>query len=382
MGKTILIAVVTLLMLPALSFAEGKSVYGEDNRLDYFAAAQDMKTLSDSVVSLWKTHSVETLNPGEVKLKTVSLDNYIMARNGGSNLCPGEKFREQPTGAFCSGALVGEDLMMTAGHCIRNAAECAATRIVFGYAVKKEGEAAVTTLPASEVYGCSRVIKRFRGKKPAPGNPAGQTQGADYALVQLDRKVTGHKPLPINRKADLKNGDGIVLIGYPLGLPLKIAGGAAVRDFSRVGYFTANLDAFVANSGSPVFNAMTRKIEGILVRGKVDFAYTPIEYPDFASMPYFVYSPAGCITMATYKQTEGGEDVTKISALSPFISELGFLDRVLFFIKMKLHDLTTTGKVAADLPEVKDVNSRAIQSIDITPSRVVSFDQPLPQGRR
>ncbi|MEK7721847.1 MAG: hypothetical protein AAB359_05610, partial [Elusimicrobiota bacterium] len=61
MGKTILIAVVTLLMLPALSFAEGKSVYGEDNRLDYFAAAQDMKILSDSVVSLWKTNSVETL---------------------------------------------------------------------------------------------------------------------------------------------------------------------------------------------------------------------------------------------------------------------------------------------------------------------------------
>ncbi|MDP2865287.1 MAG: serine protease, partial [Elusimicrobiota bacterium] len=299
--KTTLSAAAALLMLPILSFAEeAKSIYGEDNRLEYFAAAQDMKTLSDSVVSFWKATSIETLNPGGVKLKTVNFGDRL-------NLCPGEKFREQPIGAFCSGSLVGEDLVMTAGHCIKDDAGCAAARMVFGYAIKKEGGEAVTTMTASEVYSCAKIVKRFLGGEPDSANPTGQNLGADYALIKLDRKVTGHKPLAVNRGANLRKGDGITVIGHPVGLPLKVAGGATVRDFSKVGYFVADLDTFGGNSGSPVFNTRTKKIEGILVRGDEDFAD----------------SPAGCTTMATYEQTGGrGEDVTKISVLSASIPRL------------------------------------------------------------
>ena len=121
-----------------------------------------------------------------------------------ANLCPDEKFREQPIGAFCSGSLVGEDLVMTAGHCVKNDSDCADTRMVFGYAIKKEGEAAVTTLPSGEVYSCSKIVKRFLGGEPGSDNPEGQHLGADFALIQLDRKVTGHKPLAINRGTSLR----------------------------------------------------------------------------------------------------------------------------------------------------------------------------------
>ena len=299
--KTTLSAAAALLILPILSFAEeGKSIYGEDNRLEYFAAAQDMKTLSDSVVSFWKATSIETLNPGGVKLITANFGDRL-------NLCPGEKFREQPIGAFCSGSLVGEDLVMTAGHCIKDDAGCASARMVFGYAIKKAGGAAVTAMPASEVYSCAKIVKRFLGGEPNSANPTGQNLGADYALIKLDRKVTGHKPLAVNRSANLKKGDGITVIGHPVGLPLKVAGGATVRDFSKVGYFVADLDTFGGNSGSQVFNTRTKKIEGILVRGDEDFAD----------------SPAGCTTMATYEQTGGrGEDVTKIGVLSASIPKL------------------------------------------------------------
>lgn len=350
--KTTLSAAAALLILPLFTFAEaGKSIYGEDDRLEYFAATQDMKTLSDSVVSFWKAGQIEILNTGGVKLKTVNFGDRL-------NLCPGEKFREQPIGAFCSGSLVGEDLVMTAGHCIKNEAACAEARMVFGYAIKKEGGEAVTTMAASEVYSCSRIVKRFLGGEPGSTNPTGQNLGADFALLQLDRKVTGHKPLAINRGDNLKKGDGIFVIGHPVGLPLKVAGGATVRDFSKVGYFVADLDTFGGNSGSPVFNTRTRKIEGILVRGDEDF----------------VNSPAGCTTMATYEQTGGrGEDVTKISALTPFISKQGFLDRLLILMNVK-QDQITIVKAGVDSLEVKDVDSSEIQSIDITPSRVVTFD--------
>ena len=40
---------------------------------------------------------------------------------------------------------------------------------------------------------------------------------------------------------------------------------------SNLYYFTANLDTYRGNSGSPVFNAITHKVEGVLVRGEQDF---------------------------------------------------------------------------------------------------------------
>jgi V8-like Glu-specific endopeptidase len=332
--KTTLSAAAALLILPLFSFSEeGKSIYGDDNRLEYFQAAQDMKTLSDSVVSFWKSPSVE-MTGGNAVLKTMNFGDRL-------NLCPEEKFREQPIGAFCSGSLVGEDIVMTAGHCVKTEADCQNIKVAFGYAVKAEGSAAVTTLPASEVYSCSKIIKRFLGGEPGSANPTGQSLGADYALIRLDRKVTGHKPLPVNRAANLKKGEGIFVIGHPVGLPLKVAAGATVRDFSKQGYFVADLDTFGGNSGSPVFNTKTKKIEGILVRGDTDF----------------VDSPAGCTTMATYEQTGGrGEDVTKISVLSASIPKLA------------------GEKSTEDLLEVRDMDSSAISAGDAAPSKAVTFD--------
>jgi hypothetical protein len=195
-------------------------------------------------------------------------------------------------------------------------------------------------MPTGEVYTCGKIVKRFLAGDPGMNNPAGQNLGPDFALIQLDRKVTGHKPLAINRTSSLKKGDGIFVIGHPVGLPLKVAGGATVRDFSKIGYFTSDLDTFGGNSGSPVFNARTNLIEGILVRGDEDF----------------VDSPAGCTTMATYAQTGGrGEDVTKISAISASIPALG-------------------GQKAMEeaAPEIQAVDSSAIQ-IE-APTKSVSFE--------
>ncbi len=343
--RTTIIAAAAVLVLPILSFSAGKSIYGEDNRLDYFEMTPGFQALSGSVVSLWKSSSVETLNPGEVHLKTVNFGDRL-------NLCPGEKFREQPIGAFCSGSLVGPDLIMTAGHCIKTEAQCKDTKFVFGYRINRAGEEAVTTLPAGEVYSCGRIVKRFRAGEPTPENPAGQGLGADFALVQLDREVSGHRPLQINRDDDLKAGDPVFVIGHPVGLPLKVAGDATVRDYSRDGYFVTDLDTFGGNSGSPVFNSRTKKIEGILVRGDNDF----------------LEDPAGCATMATYEQTGGrGEDVTKIAALSPFIDKLGFLDRAGILMLNTYSQVTwqdgepkSVGMDTGDIPAVEPLSVESV----------------------
>ncbi|MDO8804988.1 MAG: serine protease [Elusimicrobiota bacterium] len=275
---------------------KSKSIYGADDRQDYYAVNAALKELSDSVVSLWESKSV-TVADGTAGLG-------VMAFGRAAGLCPGERFAEQPMGAFCSGSLVGEDLVMTAGHCIVDQAKCADTKFVFGFALKKEGDYP-RSVPASDVYNCASIIQRDLHTETTflesvfNGGP-----GPDFAIIKLDRKVTGRKPLAIHRKAKPANGDQLFVIGHPVGLPLKVAGSAKVRKASPKYFFMADLDTFGGNSGSAVFNANTNLIEGILVRGDVDF----------------VVSPAGCRLASVVAQDAGkGEAVTKISAVEKYI---------------------------------------------------------------
>ncbi|MCX5792653.1 MAG: serine protease [Elusimicrobia bacterium] len=296
--KTTLSAAAVLLALPLFSSAGDKSIYGEDNRLDYYAAPAEMRVLADSVVSLWQSGDVKKLGAGKVRLLTYKLEYSL-------NFCSDTRFLAQPKGPFCSGALVGPDLVLTAGHCVTSEADCKDTKMAFGYAIKTEGGGAATTLPAGEVYNCAGIVRRVFTKTDA-----------DFALLRLNRPVTGHQPLSISRGADLKEGDGVFVIGHPLGLPLKVAGGATVRDYSPGGFFSADLDTFHGNSGSPVFNAGTGKIEGVLVRGAEDFA-------DRESAAASKNTLRTCVTMATYAQAGGtGESVTKVSLAAADIPPL------------------------------------------------------------
>lgn len=291
-----LLATAAALLSPPVD-AGNKSIYGDDDRLEYFEAAPAVKQLADSVVSLWRSQDVR-YNDANHELATVGFGDS-------SHLCPGEQFREQPRGAYCSGTLVGEDIIMTAGHCIWGEVKCADTKFVFGFNIPKIDGQAHRSIKAEDIYGCKRIIKiDMDGPNSTKENL--HKAGPDYALVQLDRKVKGRHPLPINRSKDLRAGDPVFTIGHPLGLPLKVAGGAKVRDNSLNAFFTTNLDAFSGNSGSAVFNTRTKQIEGILSGGD----------------PNAVGSPAKCITLMRYEQNGGwGMAATKISILEGYIPE-------------------------------------------------------------
>ena len=121
----------------------------------------------------------------------------------------------------------------------------------------------------------------------------------DWAVVRLDRRVTGHRPAPVRRRRRVGQGAKVHVIGHPVGLPAKVAGGAIVRDNTPSPFFVANLDTYGGNSGSPVFNSRTHRVEGILVRGERDFV-----------------SRGNC-TVSFVCPTTGcrGEDVTRITKL-------------------------------------------------------------------
>ena len=229
-----------------------KVIYGTDNRLDLFQVT-DPNILgdADSVVSLFRANNVTDNGNGT---STLTTQNFGTAHN----LCPAERFAGQPIGAFCTGFLVGPGVVATAGHCI-NANNVTNVRFVFGFAMQNAG-AAQLVVNNSEIYSGAQIVGRQE-----------ISNGADWALVRLDRVVNNHRIATIRDNGTIANGQAVHVIGHPSGLPTKYADGAAVRDNTNSSFFVANLDTYGGNSGSPVFNSTTHVVEGILVRGETDF---------------------------------------------------------------------------------------------------------------
>ena len=108
----------------------------------------------------------------------------------------------------------------------------------FNYKLTYEGQQYIS-VNKSDVYHCKKILATRL--IPSDGN--------DYAVIELNRNVQKIKPLKIRRKGKLKRNTKLLVIGYPSGLPVKIAGGAVVQDLEKK-YFVANLDTYGGNSGS------------------------------------------------------------------------------------------------------------------------------------
>lgn len=241
------------LLLGSANAVETKVIYGADDRQDYFQVSEDAwKLRADSTVALIRAANV-TLQDGVANIKTVSY-------GAGMGLCKSEPFFEQETAAFCSGFLVAPDTIVTAGHCVRNQSSCDATKFVFGFRLAATA-AQPRSVPADMVFSCRELVHSV-------ANPTGE----DFAIVRLDRAVTHTPPLPFRTQGAIGEGEGLTVIGHPAGLPLKMAAGANVRKLNAE-FLVANLDTYGGNSGSAVFNSVTGELEGVLVRGEMDFVY-------------------------------------------------------------------------------------------------------------
>ena len=233
--------------------AQQKVIYGTDDRQDVFEVT-DPANLNDieSVMSLFSASDVADNGDETSTLRT---QNFRTSQN----LCPNERFGEQPIGCFCSGFLVAPDIVATAGHCV-NANNVTSVRFVFGFRML-DAKTAQTRVSNTEIYRGVSIIGREE-----------IATGADWALVRIDRAVTDHPLAQIRTEGKVSDAQEVHVIGHPVGLPTKFAGGAAVRDNEPKAFFVANLDTYGGNSGSPVFNSDTHVVEGILVRGETDFA--------------------------------------------------------------------------------------------------------------
>ncbi|MGA3227628.1 MAG: serine protease [Acidobacteriaceae bacterium] len=260
-----------------------KAIYPHDRRRDYyqFKVHPDYERNSNSVAAIvvppnftWE-HDIFRLLP-----------LTLAEREHG--LCKDQPFLEQEAVANCSAFVVGPDTIATAHHCIGN--DYRSYKIVFGYRMDSPTQLHAT----QDVYTIKEVVK------------ANDEANAldDFIVLRTDRIMQGHPPLPTRISGSIQEHDGVYMLGFPRGLPLKLADGASVLETKEGShFFRADLDAFFGNSGSPVFNASTQIVEGILVRGEEDYGYLQDE---------------SCRVELVCPKLNGcaGEDVTAISVIA------------------------------------------------------------------
>lgn len=155
--------------------------------------------------------------------------------------------------------------------------DCANVAFVFGYTAPVGGDAPAS-VPTANVYSCTSVIK---WEAPV---------GKDIALVRIDRAVTGRTPVPVRRVGKVQNTAPLLLLGHPDGMPLKLAGGAFIKQNNLADFFGTNADSFHGNSGGPVVNASTGLLEGVVSKGNND---------------YTVDQAAACLRVDTCSDTAG-----------------------------------------------------------------------------
>lgn len=219
-------------------------IYGEDDRLEAYEVEDDSlrARASESAVAITTSLDLSYQADGAVSASNLTLGDAL-------GLCAGEAFLEQPVWAWCSGVLLDDDLVATAGHCLGDTAgeaesRCAGMSLLFGYRYDSPGQ--LRELRLEDVYRCSRVV--------AWSNQGG-ADAPDFAVIQLDRPAaTPYAPAPVSDQP-VEVGQRIHSVGFGSGLPLKVDSGARVMDVGSFDqYFLADTDTFASASGSPMFN--------------------------------------------------------------------------------------------------------------------------------
>ena len=271
-------------ILPTQAKLTPKVVYGQDDRLDvYETVNQTHLKLATATAAMIPSNSLQAQSDDSIEITGGTLE--------GDGMCATERFAKQRTAAMCSGFLVGDQYLVTAGHCIQTKADCKNNNWVFDYNVKSKDQPDYV-VSQSNVYGCSEIISQKLERSSQD----------DFALIKLDRPVVGIQPLKFRTAGKITDKARLIMIGHPSGLPTKIEAGGSVRNNKNSVYFQATTDSYGGNSGSAVFNFDTGEVEGILVRGDTDYKYD---------------SRKGCyVTNVCREDSCRGEDVTRITNIA------------------------------------------------------------------
>ena len=288
------LATLTAAAAPAVS---ARVIYGEDNRRDWYQLDAQRPVDAMALHLLENAIMVQTTrsalgSPDSNGVFRV-LESWPESWRLGPqyNMCPGQRYMQQPTLGHCSATLVGPAQVITAGHCVKrqsHTASCSDDAYVFKYYVTgsdDDGDPIFPPITVSDVFYCASYVTEY-----------GESGGADIALIQLDRPVVGRAPAPYHASpVPAVPGQSLMMIGFPSGLPAKIDDGGRVIQ-SGASTFVASTDAFGGNSGSGVFDIETGIMVGVLVNGATDYVETS----------------GGCNVVNELLDSQGGEGITYV----------------------------------------------------------------------
>ena len=226
-------------------------IYGQDDRISIERASEFQQRLGTGVAALVNR---------KLLIQVPEMDYYYLAgvplaRQGYD---PRMRFVQEVSVASCTGFLIADDVLVTAQHCLP-AEECSDDHVwVFNF---QRAAAEHHFVRQEDIFTCAKVLKQEKN----------QRQGTDWAVVALDRPTVEHQPFLYRQSGKAEDGLEVITFGYPSGLPLKVAWHGQIKNNSGKGYFTASIDAFSGNSGSPVVDPATGMVEGLLVRGGIDY---------------------------------------------------------------------------------------------------------------
>jgi len=252
---------IKILMLKVGKFVGfgSRGIWLGDGRMDFYDISDEkVKENANCVAAVCMKNSLVETNRGYLTLKVKNYGKTF-------NLVDSEPFNHQPivAGRLSTGFLVKEDVVATAAHFVQEG-HVTDLRFVFGYRMEDPYKP-VTRLPNENIYKgvevTDRVYRRIKGN------------GSDWALVKLDRKVKDQVVATLS-KDEICSDQEIYVIGHPCGLPLKYAPSGGVRNVEET-FFSARLDIYAGNAGSPVFDSNTHEVIGMVVSGyNRDFRWT------------------------------------------------------------------------------------------------------------
>jgi V8-like Glu-specific endopeptidase len=231
-----------------------QAIYGKDDR-EFISkmSAPKFKTISSSVALIISKESIEKSWFGQ-QIQADSLKNVV-------GLCTDEKHANLPSLNNCTGFLIGEDLLLSAGHCFIDESDCKNKVIVFDVTKEKVNKQGYR-VNKSSVFACREILMN-----------SSSTQ-LDFSLIKLDRKTENRNILKLDH-TELKSTEShyAYMVGHPLGLPLMKTSAELLTSSEFDIVYKTSLDSFIGNSGSPVIHAETQKVIGLLVNGNEDFEW-------------------------------------------------------------------------------------------------------------
>lgn len=236
-----------------------RAIYGEDDRHNYYEAilTPGVKSSCEKVACLIEKRQLKKNTNGTYRL------TWSQTYGQAHRLCGSEAFGEEPSISFGSGFAVSPKLFVTAGHCV-NAANAANVLIVYGY-LKADASQRNFMIQPEDIYNIEEIVD------------SSLRNGNDFCVIRIKGQFPPKRIATLRRSGTVKDSDSFYVIGHPGKLPLKVALNAFVLENNNPLSFKINSDTYEGNSGSPVFNAATHLVEGIIVSGERDFNFLPLE---------------------------------------------------------------------------------------------------------